>query len=212
MAEAMRRQGGGAGFRAGILAEFGKIWKEKELERLQAEWLASVKESEPEWNERLRSLETVGKSGERYVQRAFPERNAVAFRNETLAQVPFTAAGTVRALPGDAHQMNFLLGGTDEGFLSVAFTFPQGITVFRCDFGPTDTWTVLGQAAVAGLRIGADTPFRVDASADELVITVAGAEVLRAPLHGRSPLGRWGLGAQARSAGEWKDLVVGASR
>lgn len=209
MAEAMRKQGGGEGFRAGILGEFGKLWKEKELARLQKEWLADVREAEPEWDELLRSLETRGEVGEHYVQRGFPESNAVAFRNQAMTALPFAATGTVRVVPGDAHQMNFLLGRSEKGFLSVAFTFPEGVTVFRCDFGATDTWTILGRAEVAGLKIGAETPFRIEASAEELGVSVNGAEVLRAQLHGRSPLGPWGLGAQAKASGEWKGVRVG---
>jgi hypothetical protein len=210
MAKAMREQEGGASFRAGVLGEFGKLWKEKELEKLQTEWLADVRGGEPEWDQVFRSLETRGTKGEHYVQRAFPDTNAIAFRSQAMGALPFVATGTVRAVPGDAHQMNFLLGRSDKGFLSVAFSFPSGVTVFRCDYGETATWTVLGQAAVEGLRIGAWTPFRIEATAEELRVSVNGAEALRAKLHGRSPLGQWGLGAQAKAAGEWKDLVVEA--
>lgn len=208
MAEAMRAQGGGEAFRAGILAAFAKVWKGKELERLQQEWLADVRQNEPEWDETYRSLETRGKEGEHYVQRAFASSNAVAFRNQGPPSVPYTAAGIVRAVPGDAHQLNFLLGRTEKGFLSVAFSFPHGVSVFRCDVGATDTWTILGEGPVEGLRIGADTPFRIEASAEELVLFVNEAEALRAPLHGRSPLGAWGLGAQAKTTGEWKSIAV----
>jgi hypothetical protein len=211
LAAVMRKQGGGEGFRAGVLGELGQIWKARELEKLQKEWLASVQEAEPEWDEHLRSLETRGMEGESYVQRGFGDTNAVAFRNQAPAGLPFTARGSLRAVPGAAHQMNFLLGRSDKGFLSVAFTFGQGaITVLRCDFGPPDTWTVLGTTACAGLVIGAEVPFRVEASAAELAVFVEDAEILRAPLHGRSPLGQWGLGAQAGTTGEWKGIAVQA--
>jgi len=202
--KAIKKQGGGEGYRAGLLAELGKIWSDKDLAKLQTEWLAAVGAGLPEWDEVLRSLESRDNG---FVQRA-SDRNAVAFRTQGIDVVPFTASGTVGTIAGDAHQMNFLLGRTEKGFLSVAFTFGQNVTVFRCDYGLKDTWTILGTAPCADLKIGTDVPFRIDASAEEIVVSIAGTEVVRAALKGRSPRGPWGLGAQARTVGTWKDVSV----
>lgn len=207
--KAIKKQGGGEGYRAGLLAELGKIWSDKDRAKLQTEWVASTQAASPEWDEVLHSLETRGAD---YVQRAFPTSNAVAFRTDALDALPIRVAGTVKTIAGDAHQMNFLLGRTTKGFLSVGFSFGQNVTLFRCDFGAKDTWTILGTAECADLKIGTDVPFRIEANAAELVVFVAEKEALRAPLKGRSPLGPWGLGAQANTTGEWKNLVVGPAK
>lgn len=203
--KAITGQEGGEAYAAGLGAAQRKIWREKTLEKLDAKWKAWVKEAEPEWIETYRSLES---RGEVWVQRGFPGSNAVAFRRAPVESLPFTASGTVKTIAGDAHQMNFLLGRTEHGFLSVAFNFGYGVTVLELDGRKPDPWITRGTAECEGLRIGADIPFRIEASVEELVVFVAEEEVVRAALKGRSPLGAWGLGAQAATTGEWKSIVV----
>lgn len=205
--KSIRIQGGGEAYRAGLMAELGRQWKDKELEKLHKEWLASVQAAKPEWDETFRSLET---RGEGYVQRGFTDTNAVAFRTEGPKTLPLTASGTVRVVPGDSHQMNFLLGRHAKGFLSVAFNFGHGVSVFRYEAGAKEEWKTMASAECPDLRIGADVPFRIEAEVGELAIFVADKEVLRAPLE-RSPLGPWGLGAQAKTVGEWKSIVVAST-
>lgn len=206
--KAIRTQEGGEAYRAGLMAELGRLWKEKELEKLDKDWQASVKALAPQWDEVYRSLEW---RGEGWVQRAFGTSNALTFATDGPKSVPYTASGVVRVLPGDAHQMNFLLGRTPKGFLSVALNFPHGVSVFRYEAGAKEEWKELGTAAATDMKIGQELAFRIEASAAELVVFLADKEVLRAPLGGRSPIGTWGLGAQKNTTGEWRSIVVQAA-
>jgi hypothetical protein len=206
--KAIRTQEGGDGYRAGLMAELGRQWKGKELDKLHKEWVAAVKAAKPEWDEVYRSLES---RGDAWVQRGFGDSFAIAFVPEGPKSVPFTVTGTVRVLPGEGTQMNFLLGRTPKGFLSVAMNFGHGVSVFRFESGAKEEWRNLATAESRTMPIGKDVSFRLEANAAELVVFLDDQETLRAPLGGRSPVGPWGLGAQPKTTGVWKSIAVRAA-
>ncbi len=200
----VRRTGGGPGYGERLQKELDGIWNPSSLEKLDREFLRHVEGRKPRWDEVFRSLET---HGEDFVQRAFEEVNAIAWRTEPVAKLPFTCEGWLRILPGRATQMNFLLGRSDAGFLSVAFTAGYGVDAFRYE-SASEEWHRLGTVGVPELRVGTGAAFRIVARADALTVSWDGKEVLQAPLDGVSPLGPWGLGAQNGSCGEWKKIRV----
>src|SRR5262245_13626458 len=208
--DAIASTGGGEGYRKALAAALDKIWSEKELEKLSDRFEAFLQQEKPRWKQEFRSLET---RGEGYIQRAFPEKNAVAFRvDSSIDKLPASVSGTLHIWPGSSMQMNFLLGRSEGGFLSVALTAGQGVTVFRYDHGQPEPWTNLAFGESKDLLPGVDVPFRIELGKNELVVYVAEKEIARAALGGRSPIGPWGLGAQAGATGEWKDIQVKAKR
>jgi hypothetical protein len=208
---AIVKVGGGDGYLDGLNSELNKVWKDKDREKLDKSFENFVRTKKPAWEEVFRSLETRGAG---HVQRASANRNALAFDlRSPIQSLPATVTGTLHIWPAWSHQLNFLLGRTEKGFLSIAFTAvpTPGVSVFRCDYdlgGQDDRWTMLGFHEASGIRAGTDVPFRIEVTATELTVFVAEALAVSAPLEGRSPLGNWGLGAQAGSTGEWKSIVV----
>jgi hypothetical protein len=195
----MRGYGGGSGVperaRKDALAAF------RGQDKAFAKHVAALR---PEWDEAYRGLTT---SGRAWVQIAFPEKNAIAWRVEPVESRTFAATGALRILPGGAQQLNFLLARTDEGFLSIAFVADSGFTVFDYRSG-ADEWNRLGVANAPALRLGIRTGFEIQAKQKELIVTVDGRSwtyELPRPLPEAIT---WGLGAQAGSAGVWHDVVV----
>lgn len=92
------------------------------------------------------------------------------------------------------------------------FSVGEGVTVLRCDYSQPEKWTRLAFGASQDMPAGVDIRFGIAVDKEELTVSVAGKEVARAALGGRSPIGPWGLGAQAGSTGEWKDITVKAGR
>jgi hypothetical protein len=205
----VRSKGGGERYPAEVLAAakagFGGA--------LDADFVKFVAQQKPEWFEVFRSLVLLGTT---WQQIAFPDKNAIAWRQQPVRGDGIRIAGRLRILPGDARQMNVLFGQTPEGdFVSVAFTADDGITVF--DYrSKTDAWQRLGDGKAPALRLGYETAFVVEAKGDTVQVTVDAQ-------HWDFKLPRalpddvvWGLGAQAGSegaatgtAGLWLDVVAG---
>jgi hypothetical protein len=198
LAEA-RRLGGGPQLAKQVdeqaLAAFGS------QDKAFAKFVAALR---PEWDEVFRSLAT---SGNEWVQIAFPDTNAIAWRVEPLKAKSFSASGALRILPGDRQQLNFLFARGDQGSYSIAFVADSGFTVF--DFrSATDEWVRIGDAKAPALRLGILSKFAVQAKKEELVVTLDDASwefALPRPLPDAIV---WGLGAQAGSAGIWSDVKV----
>lgn len=208
--QAISSTGGGPGYQERVLEAVQKIWSEKDLKKLDERFEDFLQSRKPCWDELYRSLET---RGEGYVQRAFADKNAIAYRMDSpIERLPAQVTGTLRIWPGPSLQMNFLLGRTDTGFLSVAFTAGQGVTVFRYDNTQSDPWNRLAFGESKDLPTGADVPFGIEIEKNELAVYVSGKELVRTTLGGGSPLGTWGIGAQAGATGEWKGLLVKVKR
>ncbi len=153
----------------------------------------------PEWDQGIRSLEPAGKD---WIQIAFPDTNAIAWRTSSSKGSDYAISGEVEIWPGPRRQMNVLLARAEDGYFSVALVADYGVTVFRYH-SKEDRWEQLGDARASGLDTGKKTPFRVDVRGGRLEVTVGAKRALVVPLGSRATKGPWGLGAQAGSAGRW---------
>jgi hypothetical protein len=202
----VRRTGGGDGYGRAVLdAAMEAFGKEDEAFAKYVRGLA------PEWEEVYRSLWTTGTD---WTQIAFPDGNAIAWRRNPLGSSAFAAKGSLRILPGDAQQMNFLFARTPDGFYSLAFVADSGFTLF--DYrSKTSEWVQIGKGNAPGLRLGVTTDFALDGHDAKLTVQLDG---LTWNFDLPRPLPKdlvWGLGTQASregaatgSAGIWKDVVV----
>ncbi len=205
----VRSKGGGDGYAGEVLAAA----KAALGSGLDAAFVKFVEQQKPEWYEVFRSLVPVGKG---YCQIAFPDRNALAWRQEPVRGGGIRIAGRLRILPGDARQLNVLFGKTEAGdFYSVAFVADSGITAFAFR-AADDSWQRLGDGNAPALRLGYESTFVVEAKGDSLRVTLDAQ-------HWDFKLPRalpdavvWGLGAQAGrdgattgTAGLWLDVTVG---
>jgi hypothetical protein len=203
----VRSTGGGPGFAAKVLEHAKKALGDQD--KPFAKYVAAQK---PQWEEIYRSLST---SGSQWVQIAFPERNAIAWRTEPVKAKRLSASGALRILPGGRQQLNFLFGRSEQGFYSIAFVADYGFTVFdyRAD---TNQWTNLGEGVAPALRLGVSTEFTLEAAGDKLALSI-GEKSWKIQLPRELPPAiAWGIGAQAGpegaetgSAGLWTDLSVG---
>lgn len=153
---------------------------------------------EPAWDERRRSLER-GPKADHWLQIAFPSSNAMCFRNESLPAAGYEIRGSLRFLPGTRQQLNLLFGESTLGFYSLAMR-PEGLTLFRYT-AEGNKWHRLVNQDLDGepQRLS----FALVARADRIRVSIAGeTQIDFGPLP--TPIaGRWGLGAQAGTAGLW---------
>jgi len=165
----------------------------------------------PQWEQISRSLSTAGTEWE---QIAFPERNAIAWHLEPMKGGSFAVKGSLRILPGDSQQLNFLFARTGDGFYSLAFVADPGFVLFDYH-ARTNEWTQLGRGNAPALRLGISTDFAVEGHERKLAVKLAGLSWnfdLPRPLPDAIV---WGLGAQAGpqdaatgSAGLWQHVEV----
>lgn len=163
-----------------------------------------VSEKNADWNEVFRSLDT---SSEDWVQIAFPAKNAVAWRNETLGDGPWTLSGRMRILPCEAKQLNVLCGAAGGSFISVAYVAEYGVTVFHYRAGPKE-WETIAKTRTRDVRLGDVVRFRLERQGPRLDVFLDGQHLIATDAPEDALNGNWGLGAQAGSAGIWNAIVV----
>ena len=199
--DVVRRTGGGDKYQATVLTEVRKLLGTS----VQRDFEKYLRGLRPQWDEVFRSLST---AGHEWTQIAFPETNAIAWRTEPV-KGSFSARGTLRILPGEKQQMNFLLARSDAGFYSIAFVADGAITVFDYQ-SADDQWIKIGTQDVPGLRLGYGSKFAVEAKDRGLVVHVDDQHwefTLPRPLPKEIV---WGVGVQSGGAGIWTDVTVGA--
>lgn len=205
----VRSRDGGDGtaarVRAAATAAFG------DLDTAFAAW---VRAQAPAWDERGRSLWCVG---DVWRQLAWPRERAEAWCTTPVTGGAFVARGSVRILPGDAQQLNFLFGRSDQGFYSLALVAGVGFTLFEHRYEGNQWLRVTGERLPA-FAVGEPVPFVVHGRGSALTIELAGRQS-QVELPRALPDGVvWGVGAQGGaqgaatgSAGLWQGLTVGGS-
>jgi len=200
----VRRLGGGQDFTVRVHEAVMEALGNEAWGRLDGEFKVYVNGLKPEWEQVYRALEI---REDRWVQMAFPDANAIAWRTQPIGRDEYRVEGSVQVLPGGSQQMNLLLGRSAEGFVSVAFVAGYGVTVFRYR-AAEDRWERMGATTVAGLDMQRWVVFRVQIADGKLVVTLGRDEVLSVPVEGVELDGAWGVGAQAGAAGLWRDVAV----
>jgi len=184
------------------------LWSEAERAALDARfagWLAAL---QPRWRPCSGLLEGRAQG---LLSLAGAGGDALALSTTPLADLPVRLSGALSILPGENRQLHVVLGHSADSFLEVAFTAGVGVTLWRYDCGER-RWSIKGSAPVLELVAERELDFRIEADADELEVWLAGRSVLRVPLAGDSPLGPWGLGAQASACGCWSDIEAASGR
>ncbi len=195
-----RKLGGGADFTAKLFKKCLRSFNKQKLASIDRSLRKQVGALEPGWDEVYRSLWF---SDGTWRQAAFGSKNAIAWRRTPAGSKKYSVAGELTILPGRARQMNLLLGRSDQGFLSVAFTAGDGITLFEY-LSKTNEWQRRGYVECA--EVGSAEPFRFSATVEKntVRIQVNGVVVVSGEMQTIPLDGPWGLGAQASSAGIWK--------
>ena len=175
-----------------------------EPSKLDRKFHKFVQGLKPDWDQVCRSLEV---SGAEWVQSAFADTNAIAWRVEKPRKSKYTIRGSFEIVPGNGTQMNFLLdrreAGPKRGLVSLAFAAGTGLTLFEY-LPDSKGWVNLAFAKMETLVVGKQIEFELKVSGDELRISVEGEQVLKVIVTDRDLGGPWGLGAQSGTTGIWK--------
>lgn len=198
----LRQMGGGADFAERLRTRV--VAATADTQKLDTGFGAWLDRLEPAWHERFRSLQTGGGA---WMQAAFPDTNAIAWRTTPVGKEAYALGGWVEVLPGANVQMNVLLDKTDAGFVSVALRADGWLTVFDYD-AKTDRWNRLGSTRHEALRAKGRVPFLLRVGEGRLAVFLEGEEALAVDVSGRAMDGPWGLGAQAGTCGLWHDVVL----
>lgn len=169
---------------------------------LDADFRAFVVGLAPQWEQEGRWLET---AGEDWVQAAFDDSDAVAWRTPAVDGRAAEITGAVTILPDGADELRLLLGRGAAGHLAVAFTAAGTVRVLEVGDGAT---VVRAEQHAPNAR-AARTAFRIAAGAGRVQVEIEGRPALDAGSALALP-GAWGLSAIAGSTGIWHDIRVGA--
>lgn len=201
-----RQLGGGGDYterlRDSVLEILGGDEAVKKLDEAFATFVESEK---PAWTEVYRSLDA--RSGQ-WVQVAFPNKNAIAWRMKPVGKKTYAVSGEVEILPNDKRQMNVLLGRDDSGLVIVALTAGFGINVFRFHV-EGDRWEDLGKKQVGLVQVNRPIKFKIKVDGKKLRVELDGKLQLTCDVGDKDMTGPWGVGAQAGSAGIWRDVKWG---
>jgi len=171
------------------------------VERLGRELRERIAGLEPRWDQVYRSLDT---SGGRWLQCAFPDFDAEAWRVGPVAESTYALAG--RATPlSEETRMDLLLDSRGAGHVLV-YLQPGAAGVLSLP-GDGSSREILA-AECAEVRAGEATEFRLDVDEEMLSLSLAGEEILRVRTGQQAPTGRWGVGVRRSGAGLWEDVRV----
>ncbi|MCZ6807945.1 MAG: hypothetical protein O7F08_13390 [Deltaproteobacteria bacterium] len=199
----MRRLGGGKSLAVRLADKLAKKLRGKKFDSLAARFQQHVKDLEPQWEEKYRSLETGKKD---WIVTAFDTVNAVAWRTEAAGEEPWTLTGAATVLPGKKTQLNLLLGRRPKGFVAISLAAGSGVTVFDHEM-EGNRWTTLAFARSPALAVAKRVSFRVSVADGRLRIVLNGEQVLETEV--KVPMaGEWGVGALAGSSGVWHDVKL----
>ena len=180
---------------------------------VDAAWAAFLRSVEPGWDEQLRLLDT---SRGPWLQAAFPDVRALAWRTRAPEGPDYAIAGALAILPGAGDQLNLHLGRSDDGYLAVTFKAGYGVNLFdyRSGRADGDDWLMLARAPTERLAetlaAGEPAPFRVTVRGGRVAVDLDGARLLEVEVDPARTAGAWGLGAQRGSVGLWERVRVEA--
>lgn len=209
VADVVRQTGVGSSYGAKVLEA-----ATASLEPLDAAFRSAVEAASPAWEEEVRSLWC---AGDEWLQRAFPQADAVALRCEPVRGSRFRASAEVASLDGALGRARFLFGL--EGRRGFALALGPSDRFELLQLGPEgDTAAVLARGVAPELGSGAPCPIEVSVDGRALQLRV-GARSRRLALPRPLPTEvRWGIsagGAGAErdygSAVVWRRLWVGGA-
>lgn len=196
-----RRMGGGPEFARGLAQAVYGVTKRKPkpLDKAFAKFVAKL---EPEWEQLYNSLQA---TGDDWVQLAFPEVNAIAWRTAPVRKGKLRLTGEARVLPGRTKQINILLDRRDDGFVQVCLVAGYGATVFE-HFYEANKWEKRASAE-APLVLDEFHAFELRTKGGQLILELNGEQIVEVALE-RDFTGPWGLGAQKSAAGIWRGIAA----
>ena len=189
--EVLRQTRGGPEMRRAIADHVLDSYGEKTLERRLRKRLEKLA---PAWEQVYRSLDT---SRDQWLQTAFPELHAIAWRIPAVQREAFQLEGTLTPLSSDMW-MAVLVGRDERSHFAVRF-HERRLEVLLVE---GDSSRELASAPIVPISRGVPLAFRVVVDGRALRIELDGLTHLEASLP-RDARGGWGLSVSKGSAGRW---------
>lgn len=185
-------------------------WVPADTDALDKAFKRYVRSLGPQWNEQSRSL---GVDGDAWTQIAFADSDAVAWIAKPAGAVAYRIRGSLEFLPNPGRQMNLLLGRDRHGHVVVSFLAGSGITVRRYRVAD-DQWDTLAEepavSRVKEVRLAQRFTFDVVVAPGSLRILIDDKPCLTVDPGHVDLTGQWGVGAEAGSAGVWRNVRLRA--
>lgn len=198
IAEAGRLQPGGT-YLVDLYVFADKAYGGDGFAQLNEAFCEYVRGLKPKWDESYPSLEVRPKE---WLQIAYPDNNAVAWRAAPAESKSFSIQGELQVLPAQVQQMNILLARSADGFVSVAFVGNGGVGIMLYD-RKNKSWKTLASGKSKMLKTGKKTRFQVQVDGTRVNVFIRKRLVVKVELNGVDFSGPWGVGVQAESAGIW---------
>ncbi len=203
-----RRFGGGSNYHQRLNDMTIEAIESAGIEDSDQEFRNWLRDFSPQWEERNRSLQT---NGDIWMHGAFNRSNAIAWNAEELGDRDWVLSGSFKIFESEKTQMNILLGRDDSGYLYIAMGPDFGITVFHRQLGKNDDdnkWVRMINKEQRSLELNEWNTFKISKRRDRLMIKINRERPVRVEVGGIDLSGSWGLGAQNKSAGLWKEVQV----
>ncbi|MBL4590554.1 MAG: hypothetical protein JKY96_01200 [Phycisphaerales bacterium] len=204
----VRRFGGGGDFDQRVAVMTSEAIANAGIDNPDMAFRRLIERFTPQWDELYRSLQITGNE---WAHSAFSSSNAVCWNSDELGKDNWTISGSMKIFDGEKKQLNVLLGRSDEGYLSVAFGPTFGITVFHRKYtegGKKSNWIRLVNKEVKSMKLDEWMDFKISKRRNRLMIRIAKQRPVQIDLDGIDVSGAWGLGAQQKSSGLWRDVKV----
>lgn len=203
-----RRPRGSARFAARVSkAVLERLGGEAGLVRLEREYAKFARAGRPEWFEAARSLDV---SESEWVQVAFPDASAVAWRTMPAGEGDYSLAGTLEMLDNgcaDARMSVLLARQPGEGHLAVQIIAGRGVSVARF-VEREQRWQVLAGAVHRSVKLGTPMAFEIRLKGRLLNVTIDGERAVAAHVGEIDVGGLWGVETGAGCAGSWRDVQL----
>jgi hypothetical protein len=194
-----RRLPGGADFPARLYGRFLDAFPPDAMDALETDFAAWVRSLRPEWDELEPSLQV---QGHRWIQIAFPDRPAAAWKTAGPEKPAFSVAGELRLLEGYEREASLLLGRGSRGHVAVVLAAGGGVEL-RAFHAADRRWERLARVRREDPPAGARTRFSVRVDGDRIRVVIAGSLALERSVPGWPLVGPWGVAVSEGSAAEW---------
>jgi hypothetical protein len=192
----------GSDFPTRLLHAFERAFDEEGYATLDKGFDQFIASLHPEWDEVEIALEPKGR---RWMQIAFPDAPAAAWRVGRIEKPSFSIGGYLRILPGHDQAASLLLARSTRGHLAVRFTAGRDVEL-RAFHAADRRWESLARSPLDDLRLGKKIRFRVVVRKQLIRVVVNRKLALEHTAAGWDLQAPWGVAVSEGSAAEWDSV------
>jgi hypothetical protein len=185
------------------------LGEEGGLQTLDSGFREFVREIDAPWDQRSPSLNP---TESRWVQIAFPNREARAWRTAPLPPAGFRLAGAVEILTEAPSRATVFLGRTQGGWIEIAFDRGGELAIVEVDADESGARRATSLARVRVERLAGASPVEFEATieANRARVRVGGSPVAEVSPRRGVLNGFWGVGVSPGTTAVWSGMNWGA--